>query len=139
MLVHPNFDPVAVKIGPLAVHWYGLTYLVGFWGGWWRGAVRARYPWVNWSRERVGDFVFYVVVGIIFGGRIGYTFFYNFDGFIQDPTVIFRIWEGGMSFHGGLIGVLVAMGAFAWRHHLAYWEVVDFVAVIVPFGLVTGR
>ena len=139
MLVHPNFDPVAVRIGPLAVHWYGLMYLLGFWGSWYLGTIRARYPHVNWSRERLGDFVFYVVLGVILGGRIGYTFFYNFDGFLQDPTVIFRIWEGGMSFHGGLSGVLIAMTLFAWKQHLALLDVWDFGAVIVPFGLFTGR
>jgi len=139
MLVHPNFDPVAVRLGPLAVHWYGLMYLLGFWGCWWLGTIRQRYPHVNWPRERMGDLLFYGVLGVILGGRIGYTFFYNFDGFVADPLVLFRIWEGGMSFHGGLIGVLVAMGLFAWRMHLPYWEVMDFVAVIVPFGLFTGR
>src|ERR1041384_6694238 len=139
MLVHPNFDPVALKVGPLAVHWYGLMYLLGFWGCWYLGTIRQRYPHINWPHERMGDLTFYVVPGVILGGRIGYTFFYNFDGFVQDPTVLFRIWEGGMSFHGGLTGVLVAMGVFAWRHHLPFWEVGDFAAVIVPFGLFTGR
>jgi phosphatidylglycerol---prolipoprotein diacylglyceryl transferase len=139
MLVHPNFDPVAIRLGPLAVHWYGLMYLLGFWGAWWLGTLRTRLPHVNWPRERVGDLLFYVVLGVILGGRIGYTFFYNFDGFVQDPSVLFRIWEGGMSFHGGLIGVLVAMGIFGWRQHLGFWEVADFCAVIVPFGLLTGR
>jgi phosphatidylglycerol:prolipoprotein diacylglycerol transferase len=139
MLVHPNFDPVALRLGPLAVHWYGLMYLVGFWGAWWLGTRRARMPHVNWPRERVGDLLFYVVLGVILGGRVGYTLFYNFDGFLQDPSVLVRIWEGGMSFHGGLAGVMIAMGVFAWRFHLSWFEVADFSAVLVPFGLFTGR
>ena len=139
MLVHPDIDPVALRLGPLAVHWYGLMYLLGFWGAWWLGTVRGKMPHVHWPRERVGDLLFYVVLGVILGGRVGYTLFYNFDGFVQDPTVLFRIWEGGMSFHGGLLGVLVAMTVFAWRQHLTWFDVGDFTAVLVPFGLFTGR
>src|SRR5690349_19016683 len=117
MFVHPNFDPVAFALPAfslfgkpihIAIHWYGLMYLLGFVGCWWLGTVRARQPHWNWPKERVGDLVFYVALGVILGGRLGYTFFYNFPVFLKDPLVLLRIWEGGMSFHGGLIGVIVA-------------------------------
>jgi phosphatidylglycerol:prolipoprotein diacylglycerol transferase len=144
MLVHPDINPIAVSLGPIKVHWYGLMYLVGFWGAWWMATVRARWPHVGWPKERVSDILFYIVLGVILGGRIGYTFFYNFDDqgqlvFLHDPLVIFRIWQGGMSFHGGLIGVIVSMIVFAWQRGLKFWDVADFVAVVVPFGLFTGR
>jgi phosphatidylglycerol:prolipoprotein diacylglycerol transferase len=139
MIVHPNFDPVAVQVGPVAIHWYGLMYLLGFAGCWWLGTVRARQPHWNWPRERVGDLLFYVALGVILGGRLGYTLFYNFSGFLHDPLVLLRIWEGGMSFHGGLLGVIVAYLLFARAHKLDPWDVGDFGAPLIPFGLLTGR
>lgn len=145
MLVHPNFDPVALALGPVKIHWYGIMYLLGFAGFYWLGCRRGRYPWLSfWTPERVSDVLFYGVLGVILGGRIGYTFFYNVDTageliFLKDPLVIFRIWEGGMSFHGGLLGVLVAMQIYAIQHQLSLWTVTDFIAVTVPFGLMTGR
>ena len=139
MLVHPNIDPVALRVGPLAIHWYGLMYLLGFMGSWWLGTVRARLPHWNWPRERIGDLLFYVAMGVILGGRIGYTLFYNFSGLTHDPLVLFRIWEGGMSFHGGLLGVIVAYFLFAHRYGYTPFEVGDFAAPLIPFGLLTGR
>jgi len=144
MLVHPNIDPIAFRLGPLKVHWYGLMYLLGFWGCWWLGTVRARFPHVHWPRERVGDVLFYVVLGVILGGRIGYILFYAYDPQghwleWQDPLTVFRIWDGGMSFHGGLLGVIVAMMLFARHQKLSFWNVADFCATLVPFGLFTGR
>lgn len=139
MLTHPNFDPIAFKVGPLAVHWYGLMYLLGFWGAWWLGTRRARLAHINWPHDRVGDLVFYVVLGVVLGGRIGYTFFYNLPAFLEHPSVIFRIWEGGMSFHGGLLGVVVAYFIFAWRFKLHVFDIADFAAPLMPFGLLTGR
>ena len=144
MLVHPNIDPVAIQLGPLKIHWYGLMYLLGFWGCWWLGVVRGRKPWVNWSRDRMSDVVFYVVMGVILGGRLGYMLFYAYtkDGQwipAHDPMAIFRVWDGGMSFHGGLIGVSIAMILFAWHEKLKIFEVSDAVATVVPFGLFTGR
>lgn len=139
MLVHPGFDPVALKIGPLAIHWYGLMYLVGFAGFWWLGTIRARQPQWNWPRERVGDLLFYGALGVILGGRLGYTLFYNFKGFLADPLVLLRIWEGGMSFHGGVIGVVVAMGVFARNFRLSIFDVGDFATPMIPVGLLTGR
>jgi phosphatidylglycerol---prolipoprotein diacylglyceryl transferase len=144
MLLHPNIDPVAVKLGPLKVHWYGLMYLLGFWGAWWLGTIRARWPHVNWPRDRVGDLLFYCVLGVILGGRIGYMLFYAYDPQghwleAQDPLTIIRIWDGGMSFHGGLMGVILAMILFARHVKLTFWEVADFAAVVTPVGLFTGR
>ncbi len=139
MLVHPDIDPVAVHLGPLAVHWYGIMYLLGFLGFWWFGTRRAQMPHIQWPKERVSDLLFYGVMGVILGGRIGYTVFYNFKGFVAEPTVIFRIWEGGMSFHGGLIGVLVAFAWFAHAHKLKFFDVADFAVPMIPLGLFTGR
>ena len=153
MLIHPNIDPVAVAVPAfdlfglhvhLQVHWYGLMYLLGFWGTWWLGLIRSRWPHVNWPRERIGDLLFYCVLGVVLGGRIGYILFYAYDPNGQwqewhDPGTIFRIWDGGMSFHGGLSGVIIAMAIFAWQQKLSFWEVADFAAVVVPFGLFTGR
>jgi phosphatidylglycerol---prolipoprotein diacylglyceryl transferase len=139
MLVHPGFDPVAVKLGPLAVHWYGLMYLLGFLGFWWFGVRRAALPHINWPRERVSDLLFYGVVGVILGGRLGYTLFYNLSSFLAEPLSILRIWEGGMSFHGGLIGVLVGFWWFGRVHKLKFFDVGDFAAPMVPIGLFTGR
>jgi phosphatidylglycerol:prolipoprotein diacylglycerol transferase len=139
MLTHPGFDPIALKLGPIAIHWYGLMYLVGFAGSWWLGTVRARQPHWNWPRERVGDLLFYVALGVILGGRLGYTLFYNFSGFLKDPLVLLRIWEGGMSFHGGLLGVIVAYLLFSRHQKLDPFVVGDFAAPLIPFGLLTGR
>jgi phosphatidylglycerol:prolipoprotein diacylglycerol transferase len=144
MLVHPNISPVAVQLGPLKIHWYGLMYLLGFWGCWWLGVIRGRKPWMNWSRDRVSDVVFYVVMGVILGGRLGYMLFYAYTKDGQwipwhDPPAIFRVWDGGMSFHGGLIGVSIAMILFARHNQLKIFQVSDFVATLVPFGLFTGR
>lgn len=139
MLVHPNIDPVAIKLGPLAVHWYGLMYLLGFLAFWWFGLRRASHPQFRWPKERVSDLLFYGVLGVILGGRIGYTFFYNLQAFLADPLMILRIWEGGMSFHGGLLGVLVAIGWYAHVNKLHYFDVADFGAPMVPLGLLAGR
>lgn len=139
MLVHPNFDPVALRLGPLAVHWYGLMYLLGFWGSWWLGTRRAQLQHINWPKDRVTDLLFYIVMGVILGGRIGYTLFYNLPTFLADPLVILRMWEGGMSFHGGLIGVIVAFFLFARHTQLNVFDIADFAAPLIPFGLFTGR
>jgi phosphatidylglycerol---prolipoprotein diacylglyceryl transferase len=144
MLVHPDFDPVAIHLGPLSVRWYGITYLLGFWGFWFLSTIRGRWAFNNWTSEQVSDVLFYGVLGVILGGRIGYTFFYNVDDsgrliFLHDPLVIFRIWEGGMSFHGGLIGVIVALAVYARHRKISFWQVADFIAVTAPIGLFAGR
>jgi phosphatidylglycerol:prolipoprotein diacylglycerol transferase len=139
MLNYPQIDPVAFAIGPLKVHWYGLMYLVGFAAGWILGRWRASNPASKWTADLVDDVVFYCVIGVIAGGRLGYMLFYGFDQILANPLNLLKVWEGGMSFHGGLIGVLLAMALFARRHGMRFFEVGDFVAPLVPIGLLTGR
>ncbi|MDX1597140.1 MAG: prolipoprotein diacylglyceryl transferase [Marinobacter sp.] len=139
MLQHPQFDPVAISLGPLKIHWYGLTYLVGFIAGWWLGRIRARKPWSPLNEEQVGDMLFYIALGVILGGRFGYVVFYNFDTFIADPLWLLRVWEGGMSFHGGLLGVMFAMWWYGRKVGSGFWRMADFVAPLVPIGLGAGR
>ncbi|MCG6872620.1 MAG: prolipoprotein diacylglyceryl transferase [Gammaproteobacteria bacterium] len=139
MLVHPEFNRVAISIGPIHVYWYGLMYLVGFIAGWWLGVRRADAGRHGWSREEVGDLVSYVVLGIILGGRLGYVLFYKPAEYFADPLAIFRLWEGGMSFHGGLLGGIVALALFARSRGRSLLQVGDFVAPLVPVGLGAGR
>ncbi len=144
MLQHPHIDPVALQLGPIAIHWYGLMYLLGFWLGWLLANRRAAWAHVGWPKDRISDLLFYIVVGVILGGRIGYMLFYAYDDNghwlpADDPLMILRVWQGGMAFHGGLLGVLTAIGVFAWLRKLPYFEVADFIAVLVPVGLFTGR
>ncbi len=142
MLTHPGFDPVAIALGPLKIHWYGLSYLAGFLLFWWIGVRRLRLPHVQkagWTKDEVSDVLFTGVMGVILGGRIGYVLFYNFGAFLDSPLYLFKVWEGGMSFHGGLLGVLVAMAWHARKFQRGWWEVTDFIAVGVPAGLLTGR
>jgi len=135
-----NFDPVALSLGPLDVHWYGVMYLLAF-ATFWLLATRIarRRRWWGWSEEEVGDFLFYGMLGVILGGRFGYVFFYAFDSLLANPLFLFRIWEGGMSFHGGLVGVMAAMAWYARRKGRSFWQVADFVVPIAPIGLAFGR
>ncbi|MBS3803966.1 MAG: prolipoprotein diacylglyceryl transferase [Oleiphilaceae bacterium] len=139
MLKHPEFDPVAISLGPIKIHWYGLTYLVGFLVGWWLGRLRTRKPWSPLTEEQMGDLLFYIAIGVILGGRFGYVVFYNFDQFLADPLWLLRVWEGGMAFHGGLIGVLLAMWWFGRKIDRTFFQIADFVAPLVPVGLGAGR
>lgn len=139
MLQHPQIDPVAIAIGPLKIHWYGLTYLVGFVAGWWLGRLRTRKPWSPINEEQMGDLLFYLALGVILGGRIGYVLFYNFEAFLADPLWLLRVWEGGMSFHGGLLGVMFAMWWYGRKVGCGFWRLADFVAPLVPVGLGAGR
>jgi phosphatidylglycerol---prolipoprotein diacylglyceryl transferase len=139
MLTYPTIDPVAVSIGPLQVHWYGLMYLVAFLTGWWLGVLRTRRPGTAWRAAEISDLVFYFALGAVLGGRIGYTLFYNLGGFLADPLVIFRIWQGGMSYHGGMLGVFVAMWLYARHTGRTFFLVTDFLAPLVPIGLGAGR
>ena len=138
MLTAPQIDPVAIQIGPLAVRWYGLMYLVGFLLAWWLGRRRARRSGLL-GPEQVDDLIFYAALGVILGGRFGYVLFYGFEQLLADPLYLLRIWEGGMSFHGGLLGVLVAAWLFGRKHGLGFFGVTDFVAPLVPLGLAAGR
>lgn len=137
MLTYPHIDPVAVSLGPLQIHWYGLMYLCGFTTAYLLALWRSKR--IGWTEEQVSDLVFYGAMGVILGGRLGYVFFYGFDRLVNDPLWLFRVWEGGMSFHGGFIGVLVAMIWFARRYQVAWFDVMDFIAPMVPPGLFFGR
>lgn len=135
-----NIDPVALSLGPVQVHWYGLMYLGGFLGGWALGEYRRRQGRLPVSSERFGDLMFYLMMGVVLGGRVGYMLFYtNIDWIWTDPVAIFRVWDGGMSFHGGLLGVLVAGLWWSRRNGVKFFDTVDFVAPLVPLGLGLGR
>lgn len=135
-----QIDPIAVALGPLKVHWYGLMYLLGFAVAWWLGRRRVRagrLPGVD--EDGFGDLMFYAMLGVVLGGRIGYVLFYAFGDFLADPLTLFKVWEGGMSFHGGLLGVLAAVWWWSRRQQLHFFDTVDFVAPLVPAGLGLGR
>lgn len=139
MISYPNIDPIAISVGPIAVHWYGIMYLVGFAGAYLLGMYRAKRSNGLWTPDMVSDVIFYGALGVILGGRIGYILFYQFSTFVDNPLILVRIWEGGMSFHGGLLGVIVAMLVFARRHKKHLVDVTDFIAPFVPIGLGAGR
>jgi len=139
MLTYPRIDPVAVQLGPLKIHWYGIMYLIAFASAWWLGVRRAKRPNSGWQAEQVSDLIFYGAMGVVLGGRIGYTLFYNLPHFLADPLSILRVWEGGMSFHGGLLGVLVAMWWYGRKYRRDFFALTDFVAPLVPIGLAAGR
>lgn len=139
MLTHPDIDPVAIELGPLEIHWYGLMYLVGFALAWWLARWRARRYGLDWSHEQIDDLVFWGAIGVIAGGRLGYIVFYQFESWLGDPLMLVRVWEGGMSFHGGMIGVILALLWFARRHGKPLLAVADFVAPLTPLGLGAGR
>ena len=133
-------DPIAFSLGPLSVHWYGIMYLLAFLFFWLAGNWVARNrSWWGWTTQDVSDFLFYGMLGVVLGGRLGYVLFYSFDNVLTDPLYIFRINEGGMSFHGGMLGVIVAMLWFARRTRRSFWQVADFAAPLVPIGLALGR
>ena len=137
-MIYPDLDPVAVSLGPIAIHWYGISYLLAFLIGW-RLAVYRADRLAGWDRQQVEDLIFYVVIGVVAGGRLGYILFYGFNDWLDDLLRFFRVWEGGMSFHGGLLGVLLAMGLLARKQKKHFFEITDFIAPIVPVGLLTGR
>ena len=139
MIQHPNFDPVAISIGPLSIHWYGLMYLIGFAGGAFLGIYRASKKNSKWTADQVWDLLFYVAMGVVLGGRLGYIIFYKLSYYLSHPLEVFYLWQGGMSFHGGLLGVLFAMVLFAKKTNKTFWNVTDFLAPLVPLGLGTGR
>jgi len=153
MLTYPDLNPVALSLGTWhlfghvfqpSIHWYGITYLAGFLGCYLAAFVRVRKPGSGWTKEQLADLLFYVALGVVLGGRIGYTLFYAYDNQghwleWQNPLYLFQVWDGGMSFHGGLLGVLAALWLFARKYHKRYFEVADFTAVVVPIGLAAGR
>ncbi len=146
MLLHPQIDPVALQLGPLAIHWYGLTYLAAFGLFMLLATLRLRHKPYSvsigphaWRRADVEDLLFLGVLGVIAGGRLGYSLFYKLDYYLSHPLEVFYIWQGGMSFHGGLAGVLLAMVWFAHSRGRPWLEVMDFIAPCVPTGLAAGR
>lgn len=138
-MIYPKIDPVALDLGLIQIHWYGLMYLAAFSLAWWLGKVRAQKPNSGWNAEQVSDMIFYGALGVVLGGRIGYILFYNFSHFIEDPLILLRVWEGGMSYHGGLIGVLIAMFLFGRRNKKTFFQTIDFIAPLVPLGYFAGR
>jgi phosphatidylglycerol:prolipoprotein diacylglycerol transferase len=146
MLIHPQINPIALQVGPLAVHWYGLTYLAAFALFMFLGIRRLRHePFASitgpgaWSRKDVEDILFLGVMGVVLGGRIGYCLFYKPGYYLSNPLEIFYVWQGGMSFHGGMLGVIASMIWFARSRHRPWLQVADFVAPCVPTGLAAGR
>ena len=140
MLTHPHIDPVALHLGPLSIRWYGLMYLVGFVCFLLLGHYRIRRnPHSGWNTQQLDDLLFYGVLGVILGGRLGYVLFYKPMFYFSQPLDIFKIWEGGMAFHGGFLGVLVAMWLFGRKSGKTFFQVTDFIAPLVPLGLAAGR
>ena len=142
MLIHPQFDPAAIRIGSFAIHWYGLMYLMAFAQFLLLGRLRIRslqYQSLGWTYKDLEDLLFAGVLGVVLGGRLGYTLFYQPGFYLAHPLNILKLWEGGMSFHGGLLGVILAMLWFAHRHKTSFFVVSDLVAPLVPFGLAFGR
>ena len=137
MITYPTIDPVALSIGPLQIHWYGLMYLTGFSFAWWLSRLRA--PHYGWTKSQTEDLLFYGAIGVIVGGRLGYAVFYDLSNHLANPLNIFKLWQGGMSFHGGLLGVLLAFWFFAKKTGKPYFAVSDFIAPMVPIGLFFGR
>ncbi|QFY42119.1 prolipoprotein diacylglyceryl transferase [Candidatus Methylospira mobilis] len=139
MLTYPAIDPVAITLGPIKIHWYGLMYVAGISAVWWLARRRASRDMVALTPAQVEDLIFYCALGVVLGGRLGYTFFYNFSGFLDNPLSIFRIWEGGMSFHGGMLGVFAAMIWYGRKLGTGFFVLADFIAPLVPIGLGAGR
>jgi phosphatidylglycerol:prolipoprotein diacylglycerol transferase len=139
MLVHPDFDPVAVHLGPIAIRWYGLMYLVGFAIAFWLGRLRIARANTRVTYAILDDLLFFVVLGVVFGGRLGYVLFYKPGYYFSNPLEILAVWHGGMSFHGGFLGVLLAVWYAARKHGLRWLEVTDFVAPLIPLALAAGR
>lgn len=139
MLVHPQFDPVALQIGPVAVHWYGLMYLLGFALVWLLGKWRINAGKTDLTLRDLEDLIFYCVLGVVVGGRLGYALIYKPSEYLAHPVELLYIWQGGMSFHGGLIGVLVVLFLFARRKGKPFLAVGDFLAPLIPLGLAAGR
>ena len=139
MLTYPEIDPVAVALGPLKIHWYGLTYLAGLAFAWWLASSRARHSHTPIQPRQVDDLIFYCALGVVLGGRVGYVLFYGGERLLSDPSWLLRVWEGGMSFHGGMLGVIFATLLYARRQKIRFWPLMDFVAPLAPLGLALGR
>ena len=139
MIAYPRFDPIALSVGPLSIRWYGLMYLVGFAGGWLLGRWRASRPGSGWKPHEVDDLVAMCMFGVVLGGRLGYVLFYEPATYLANPLEALKIWNGGMSFHGGLLGVVFCFWLHARKTGRSFWNVSDFIAPLVPIGLGAGR
>lgn len=139
MIHYPQIDPVALSLGPISIYWYGLTYVGGLIFAWWLGKRRAQLAQSPVSEEQIDDLIFYAALGIVAGGRIGYALIYGADSLWDDPLRVFRLWEGGMAFHGGFLGVVIAMWLFSRHHKIEFAALVDFIAPLAPVGLALGR
>ena len=139
MIIHPQFDPVLISIGPLTIRWYALSYIVGFILFTILGRRRIAQGNSVFTKETLDDFLTWGILGVILGGRIGYVLFYKFSDYLANPLDIFKVWEGGMSFHGGFLGVVVAMWLFGRKHNISILKLMDTVAPLVPLGLASGR
>lgn len=134
-----EIDPIAFEVGPLVIRWYSLAYLFGILGGWWLAIKLSRKAGSDFTPELISDFVVWATIGVILGARLGYVFFYNFGYYFNNPSEILAVWHGGMSFHGGLIGVILALLIFSYKHKLNIFSVGDIVACVAPLGLMLGR
>lgn len=139
MINFPQIDPIAIKLGPLEVHWYGLMYLIGFGSAWLLGRWRVKRKLTRVTLVDFEDLIFMCMIGVVLGGRLGYVFFYKPAYYLSNPLEIFYLWQGGMSFHGGLLGVLAMMALFAKRRHYKFLELGDLMAPLIPLGLAAGR
>jgi phosphatidylglycerol---prolipoprotein diacylglyceryl transferase len=139
MIPYPNIDPIAIQLGPVAIRWYGLMYIIGFAIAWLLARHRAKQPGSSWTAQQIDDLIFYSALGVIVGGRLGSILFYNFEAWLHDPVMLLRVWEGGMSFHGGLLGVMVALWLYGRKLGRSFFEMTDFVSPLAPLGLAFGR
>ena len=139
MIAYPSIDPVLLDLGPLKVHWYGVMYLLAFGSAWWLGKKRAAQSNGIITSQQVDDLIFYGAMGVVLGGRVGSVLFYNFDSFLSNPLYLFKIWQGGMSFHGGFLGVLIAMEVYRRKLGCSFYQLTDFIAPLAPLGLAAGR
>jgi len=139
VLTYPHFDPILLQLGPLAIRWYGVMYLLGFFMAWFLGQKRAKQTWTTCDFQDIDDMLFFAVLGVVFGGKIGYWLFYQPSMLLSHPQELLTLWHPGMSFHGGLLGVILALGIYAKRRQKNFFEVMDFVAPLVPLGLFFGR
>ena len=139
MIAYPQIDPVVFALGPIKVHWYGVMYLLAFASAWWLGRHRTQAKASVVKPQQIDDLIFYAAIGVIIGGRVGSVLFYNLSSFVDNPLYLFKIWQGGMSFHGGFLGVLVAMAFYCRKIGCRFFELTDFIAPLVPLGLAFGR
>lgn len=139
MLIYPHIDPIAFHLFGWPVHWYGLTYLIGILLGWWLLSLRVRNPMRGFTQEELSDIIFFTALGVILGGRLGYVLFYDFGLLLKNPLLLFQVWRGGMSFHGGLLGVVLAMWYMSYKLKRPFLALTDLIAPVVPVGLGAGR